>query len=257
MVISYIFLIVRKNESPEQIAMVDDKPKTEVMTESAPLSEPAGKSEQKEKQTVVTEKKKDIPMVRDERKPETENIKTDVRPERAEHDGDQPGKAEVRAPGGYYQMERKAAISAAAPKDKSSSQGQVQETVISSDDSIPIQSLSEVVVTAMGTSRTEEEENTSSYVPPEPEGGKKGFEKYIRENLSWPDAGHSGEKEIVVLSFPVHTDGSIDSIRVIRSPGKPFSDEAIRLLRSGPSWKPAEEDGKIIEEEVRVRIVFK
>ena len=59
------------------------------------------------------------------------------------------------------------------------------------------------------------------------------------------------------LSFSVHTDGSIDSIKIIRSPGKIFSDEAIRLLRSGPSWQPAEENGQIIEDQVRLRIVFK
>ena len=83
------------------------------------------------------------------------------------------------------------------------------------------------------------------------------FDKYIRENLQWPDTLYSGQKAIVVLGFPVPTDGSIDSIKIIRSPGKPFSDEAIRLLRSGPSWQPAVDNGQIIEDQVRLRIVFK
>jgi TonB family protein len=61
----------------------------------------------------------------------------------------------------------------------------------------------------------------------------------------------------VVLSFTVTLNGNLANIKVVRSPGKSFSDEAIRLLQSGPGWKPASENGAIIEDEVRVRIVFK
>jgi hypothetical protein len=119
--------------------------------------------------------------------------------------------------------------------------------------------LNEIVVTAYGINREKSEMETKpeGYFPPSPAGGKSDFDKYIRENLQWPDTLSSGQKAIVVLVFSVLTDGSIDSIKIIRSPGKNFSDEAIRLLRSGPSWKPAVADGQIIEDQVRLRIVFK
>jgi hypothetical protein len=119
--------------------------------------------------------------------------------------------------------------------------------------------LNEIVVTAYGISKdkSEMETKTEGYVPPSPAGGKSDFDKYIRKNLQWPDTLSSGQKAIVVLVFSVLTDGSIDSIKIIRSPGKNFSDEAIRLLRSGPSWKPAVANGQIIEDQVRLRIVFK
>jgi hypothetical protein len=61
----------------------------------------------------------------------------------------------------------------------------------------------------------------------------------------------------VVISFLVRSTAAIDSIKVIRSPGKEFSEEAIRLIRNGPTWKPAERNGEKIDDEVRVRIVFK
>jgi protein TonB len=61
----------------------------------------------------------------------------------------------------------------------------------------------------------------------------------------------------VILNFLVRADGTIDSIMIIKSPGKKFSDEAVRLLKTGPAWKPAEEDGKPVEDEVRLRLVFK
>ena len=101
-------------------------------------------------------------------------------------------------------------------------------------------------------------ENISpGYLPPQPAGGKSEFDKYIRANQIRPDTVISGQKAVVVLNFLVRTDGTIDSIKIIKTPGKSFSEEAVRLLRSGPSWKPAEEDGKPVEDKVRLRIVFK
>jgi hypothetical protein len=119
--------------------------------------------------------------------------------------------------------------------------------------------LNEIVVTAYGISRSEAEAEYApkDYVPPQPSGGKPDFDKYIRENLQWPDTVSYGRKIVVVLSFSVHTDGRVDSIMIIRSPGRLFSEEAIRLIRSGPAWQPAMENGKIIEDKVRLRIVFK
>jgi hypothetical protein len=120
-------------------------------------------------------------------------------------------------------------------------------------------SLSEVVVTAYGVAGDESETETDipGYIPPEPSEGKAQFDKYIRDNIQRPDTLSTSGKLIVILSFMVKTDGSIDNIKVIKSPGKPFSDEAIRLLKSGPSWKPAEVKGKPTEERIRLRIVFR
>jgi len=43
----------------------------------------------------------------------------------------------------------------------------------------------------------------------------------------------------------------------VRSPGRIFSEEAIRLLKEGPEWKPAISNGKTTEDKIRIRIVFK
>ncbi|MCX6254026.1 MAG: carboxypeptidase-like regulatory domain-containing protein [Bacteroidia bacterium] len=122
-----------------------------------------------------------------------------------------------------------------------------------------VAALSEAAVVGYGAKRADSEkgEAIAGYVPPKPLNGKADFDKYIQENIHRPDTATAGQRIVVVLNFLVHTDGSIDSIKVVKSPGKPFSDEAIRLIKSGPSWKPAEENGKIIEDEVRVRIVFR
>jgi len=133
--------------------------------------------------------------------------------------------------------------------------------------------LSEVVVTGYGSrSRTgnlgaatgaadksldKKDAISIDYTHPEPESGKKNFDLYIENNLRKPDILKEGDKAVVVLSFIVRISGIPDSIQVIRSQGDVFSREAIRLIKEGPKWKPATENGNPIEEEARVRIVFK
>jgi hypothetical protein len=103
----------------------------------------------------------------------------------------------------------------------------------------------------------EADKKSEEYIYPHPVGGKDEFERYIRENIRWTDTSAANHKVVVVLGFKVRTDGSLDSIKIIKSPGKAFSDEAIRLLRSGPAWNPAKDGGRPVEDEVRLRIVFK
>ena len=72
-----------------------------------------------------------------------------------------------------------------------------------------------------------------------------------------PDILKDGDKAVVVLSFLVRDNGSPDSIKVITSPGEQFSEEAVRLIKEGPKWKPATEKGNPTEEKAIVRIVFR
>jgi TonB family protein len=119
--------------------------------------------------------------------------------------------------------------------------------------------LNEIVVTGYGTGRafTETDKSEEEYIRPQPSVGKDNFDRYVREHIRWPDNSAAHQKVVVVLGFTVHTDGSVDSIKIIKSPGKAFSDEAIRLVRSGPAWKPAREGDNPVEDEVRLRIIFK
>jgi TonB family protein len=102
------------------------------------------------------------------------------------------------------------------------------------------------------------DDNTiEGYSPPQPVAGKENFDKYIEENMRKPDALAAGENAVVVIRFKVMNSGVIDSIKVIQSPGNEYSDESIRLIKEGPAWKPATSGGKNIDDEVRMRIVFK
>jgi TonB family protein len=131
--------------------------------------------------------------------------------------------------------------------------------------------LNEVVMVGYGTGREKSIDSTgavsridlekkvseNSYNPPEPVTGKADFDKYIEDNIHRPDIMEAGGRAVVVVSFDVKSNGIIDSVRIIRSPGKPFSEEAIRLIKEGPGWKPANENGERITDKVTIRIVFK
>jgi len=119
--------------------------------------------------------------------------------------------------------------------------------------------LNEVVVVGYGVSgkSSDEEDLEPGYSPPVPVNGQREFNRYISESMVRPDTATADQKNVVVLSFTVSETGKIDSIEVVRSPGRIFSIEAIRLINEGPAWKPAMENGMAISDEVRIRIVFK
>ncbi len=120
-------------------------------------------------------------------------------------------------------------------------------------------SLDEVVVVGYGGRKTaaDSEDELPAFTQPHPVNGKASFNRYIQDNIKRPDTTTVGQRVVVVVNFLVRSNGKIDSIKIVRSPSKNFSEEAIRLIKKGPAWKPAEENGIKIDEDVRVRIVFK
>jgi hypothetical protein len=118
-------------------------------------------------------------------------------------------------------------------------------------------SLQEVVVTQpAGYSVDNEGQKTQGYRSAIPVCGTKEFNEYIINNMRFPDNENVLTRAVVVLNFVVGIDGRPAQVSVLKSPGKAFSDEAIRLLLHGPDWEPAEKDGKYYQELNRVRIVF-
>ena len=101
------------------------------------------------------------------------------------------------------------------------------------------------------------ETSKAGYVSPEPVTGYNNLNKYIEENIRKPGTLSEGENAVAVVSFVVRSTGTIDSIKVLSSPGDEYTAEAIRLIKEGPAWKPAENNGQIIDDKASIRIVFK
>jgi len=100
------------------------------------------------------------------------------------------------------------------------------------------------------------DQGKSDYHNAIPVGGKKEFKEYVKSNIRFPEQGENLTRAVVVLNFLVGYDGRPAQILILKSPGKAFSDEAIRLLMEGPDWQPAEVNGLKIEQASRIRIVF-
>lgn len=110
---------------------------------------------------------------------------------------------------------------------------------------------------AVAFAEPDENQGKSQYRNATPVGGKKEFKEYVLNNIRYPDQSDDLIRAVVVLNFVVGYDGRPAQVLVLKSPGKTFSDEAIRLLMEGPDWQPAEVNGVKTEEVTRIRIVFK
>lgn len=91
--------------------------------------------------------------------------------------------------------------------------------------------------------------------PSMPVGGYEAFYNYIGTNLQYPkEARVSKITGKVIIEFVVEKDGSIsqENIKVLKSPHKSLSTEAIRLITNAPKWVP----GKQNNIPVRTKKVF-
>jgi TonB family protein len=72
----------------------------------------------------------------------------------------------------------------------------------------------------------------------EPADGWSSYNEYLAKSLKEPDlAKEKNTHGEVELSFEVNSTGEPINIKVVRSLGKAFDEEAIRLLKEGPKWK--------------------
>lgn len=93
--------------------------------------------------------------------------------------------------------------------------------------------------------------------PPQPVDGQENYAKYIRENIRRPAATESMDNAVVVVSFKVLSNGVVENISIVNTPGDEFSEEASRLIREGPAWLPAIKNGEKADDNVMLRVVFK
>lgn len=79
---------------------------------------------------------------------------------------------------------------------------------------------------------------------PEFPGGIKVFGEFIMKNYKLPSV--KGLKGRVFIEFVVEKDGSLADIKVIRDVGYGTGQEAVRVLKECPLWKPGMHGGKLI-----------
>lgn len=90
-------------------------------------------------------------------------------------------------------------------------------------------------------------------------GGDEGWRKYLIANLN-PDVPVNNRAKKgtyqVVIHFIVRKDGTITDVAGETSFGKGMEQEAIRVIKNGPKWKPASQNGRYVNAYRRQPITF-
>lgn len=91
-------------------------------------------------------------------------------------------------------------------------------------------------------------------------GGMKKFQKYVDENLNYPEEARINNiKGTIIVYFVVNRNGAIlpKSVKALNSLGFGLDEEAIRLIKNSSPWLPGRQRGKSIALKVNVPIIFK
>ena len=94
--------------------------------------------------------------------------------------------------------------------------------------------------------------------PPEPAGGMAGWNKYLKENLSYPEGAiKAGIEGTVYVAFVVEVDGTIQGVEILRGIGGGCDEEAMRVIKNSPDWKPGKQRDREVNVKMRMPIKFK
>lgn len=93
---------------------------------------------------------------------------------------------------------------------------------------------------------------------PQYPGGEQALLKYVSDNITYPQ--EAKDKEIqgrVFVSFVIEKDGSVNEVKVLRSIGGGCDEEAVRVIKGMPKWKPGKQEGKPVRVSYMMPINFK
>lgn len=88
-------------------------------------------------------------------------------------------------------------------------------------------------------------------------GGEEARMKYLQENIKYPQmARESGIQGTVYATFVVEPDGRITNVGILRGIGGGCDEEAIRVIRNMPRWKPGKQRSKAVRVQFNMPIRF-
>ncbi|QQL49673.1 energy transducer TonB [Mucilaginibacter ginkgonis] len=91
----------------------------------------------------------------------------------------------------------------------------------------------------------------------EPAGGMDKFYKFLGNNIRYPAVARENNVQgRVICQFVVERDGSLTDIKVVRGLGSGTDEEAVRVLKSSPKWKPGIQNGKPVRQQYTIPISF-
>ncbi|AYL93959.1 energy transducer TonB [Mucilaginibacter celer] len=98
---------------------------------------------------------------------------------------------------------------------------------------------------------------TSVEQVPEFAGGLEKFGAYLGKNIRYPAVARENNVQgRVICTFVVEKDGSLTDIKVVRGIGSGCDEEAVRVLKNSPKWKPGIQNGRPVRVQYSVPISF-
>lgn len=92
---------------------------------------------------------------------------------------------------------------------------------------------------------------------PEFPGGMSKLSEYLAKNIKYPQmARETGVKGRVFIGFVIEPDGSVSNIQVLRGIGGGCDEEAMRVVKSMPKWKPGKQRGKAVRVSYNLPVNF-
>jgi len=135
------------------------------------------------------------------------------------------------------------------------------DTVLPLDSAIQIIDILELpeVSEATAPPPTEDSDVPVDFVefPASPDGGFHGFYRRIGEEIKYPlQAKRGGIEGRVFVQFIVNRNGSVSDVMVLKGIGGGCDEEAARVIRSSPAWKPAQQGGKRVRQRFTLPVIF-
>lgn len=118
--------------------------------------------------------------------------------------------------------------------------------------------VEEIVETGPAVEEVREEVFLVVEEMPEFEGGMLGLQKHFAKNIQYPaKAMQMGTTGRVIVSFVVNKDGAVINPEILKGIGDGCDEEALRVVKSLPKWKPGKQNGRAASVKFTVPINFK
>ena len=89
-------------------------------------------------------------------------------------------------------------------------------------------------------------------------GGDAKLMEFVAKNIKYPQiARETGIQGRVFVGFVVEPDGSVSNVKVLRGIGGGCDEEAMRVVKSMPKWKPGKQRGKAVRVSYMLPVNFK
>ena len=88
-------------------------------------------------------------------------------------------------------------------------------------------------------------------------GGEKARNRFLAENIIYPEkATRSGIQGTVYISYVINREGYVTDVKLLRGIGGGCNEEAVRVVKLMPKWKPGKQDGKTVNVLYNMPITF-